>query len=76
MKRMRELVGLALLAAGVGGVFVGVHGVSGGEAGYGGPALGAGAVANVLAYRVLRTTTRPTGEAASESSAGSAGRKT
>ncbi len=58
-KRFRELVGMVLLAAGVGGLFVGIHGASGGES-YGGPAIGAGAVANVLAYRVLRTTTRRT----------------
>ena len=61
-KRFRELVGMVLLAAGVGGIFVGIHGVSGGES-YGGPAIGAGAVANVVAYRVLRTTPkRPDGQ--------------
>ena len=58
-KRVREVVGMVLLAAGVGGIFVGIHGVSGGEK-YGGPAIGAGAAANVLAYRVLRTTTKRT----------------
>ena len=70
-KRVRELVGFVLLAAGIGGVFVGVHAVSGGESAMGGPAIGAGAVANVLAYRVLRTTTtrtegRPTYERSRE----------
>jgi len=60
-KKLREVLGLVLLVAGVGGVFVGVHGLHGDEL-YGGPAIGAGAVANVLAYRVIRTTTRRTGE--------------
>lgn len=60
-KKMREVVGVVLIAAGVGGLFVGIHGASGGET-YGGPAIGAGAVANVLAYRVMRSSTKRTDE--------------
>ncbi len=61
-KKLREAVGLLLLAGGVGGLFVGVHGLHGGDV-YGGPAIGAAAVVNVLAYRVIRSTTRRTGDA-------------
>lgn len=54
MKKWRDILGIVLLFAGVGGVMGGVRGLSGGDA-WGGPALGAGAVANVLAYRVIRS---------------------
>lgn len=64
-KRVREVIGVALIAAGVGGLFVGIHGASGGE-GYGGPAIVAGAAANALAYRVMRSSTRPTEEVAGD----------
>jgi hypothetical protein len=53
MKILRDIVGVVLLLAGVGGIMTGVRGVSG-DSWWGGPALGAGAVANVLAYRVMR----------------------
>ena len=66
----RDVVGMVLLAAGVGGVFVGIHAVSGGESSYGGPAIGAGAVANVVAYRVLRSAKRTDGEPESGGSSG------
>lgn len=58
-KRSREVIGVVMLACGVAALFVGIHAVSGGQS-HGGPAIGAGIVANVIAYRVLRTTTRPT----------------
>ncbi|MCW5831893.1 MAG: hypothetical protein KIS78_05510 [Labilithrix sp.] len=58
-KKWRDILGLVLLVAGVGGVLGGIRGVSGGES-WGGPALGAGAVANVFAYRVMRSTPVPT----------------
>ena len=60
-KKWNDIVGFLLLFAGVGGFLGGIHGVSGGE-NWGGPAIGAGAVANVFAYRVLRAP--PTGTTA------------
>lgn len=61
MKHWKDIVGFVLLFAGVGGILGGIHGMSGGKS-WGGPAIGAGAAANVLAYRVMRTspTTRRT----------------
>ena len=53
MKKVRDLVGVILIAAGVGGLMAGVRGASG-DAWWGGPAIGAGVVANVLAYSVMR----------------------
>jgi hypothetical protein len=58
MNRWKDILGIALLFAGVGGILGGVRGISGGD-GWGGPALGAGVVANALAYRVIRSTTSP-----------------
>lgn len=58
MKQWKDIVGFVLLFAGVGGILGGVRGVSGGD-NWGGPAIGAGAVANAIAYRVLRAP--PTG---------------
>jgi hypothetical protein len=58
MKRLKDLLGFVLLVAGVAGVLGGIRGVSGGDT-WGAPALGAGAVANVIAYRVMRSTPTP-----------------
>lgn len=69
MKQWKDIVGFVLLFAGVGGILGGVHGVSGGD-NWGGPAIGAGAAANVIAYRVLRapsTASRRTSDTSSKS---------
>lgn len=55
MERAKDVVGIFLIFAGVSGFLGGIRGLVG-EAWWGGPALGVGAVANVLAYRVLRPT--------------------
>jgi len=53
MKYLKDIVGVLLIFAGVGGMLGGVRGVVG-DSWWGAPTLGAGAVVNVLAYRVLR----------------------
>lgn len=61
MKHAKDLFGFVLLLAGVGGIFSGVHAVSA-DTWWGGPALGAGAAANVIAYRLLRPSSKREGE--------------
>jgi hypothetical protein len=51
--KWRDGLGMLLLMIGVGGCMSGVRGLSG-DAWWGGPAIGAGAIVNVLAYRALR----------------------
>ena len=51
--KKKDIVGFLLLSVGVAGILGGIRGASGGD-NWGGPAIGAGAVANVVAYRVLR----------------------
>ena len=63
MQKVRDIIGVVLLLAGVSGLMVGIRGASG-DAWWGGPAIGAGAVANVLAYRVMRAAPKRTEERA------------